>query len=245
MAPLEPFEQPPATYSGNLLDWIDFANEAESFEECLGKGAVVAAYHRLRASAAAYPNTGEVLAALIGRDQLTGCIAENAPGSAAQLQKTWQDSQVQVFPDDWRLALSSAFRCPDGLTTAWLVSLDPYAYRATRRPTSFATVEDGGYLYPEDLDDLAPFVESYLKSGQPGAFAFFAYSMEARSRRRFEDAINGRLLQRLKTKMQMSVFLASAGGPKKHIGIVLSPSYGLLFDLRQACFRLGLSAEPR
>jgi hypothetical protein len=248
MAPAGSFRSESEPASGLLHEWLAKANELNSEDECAGEGQVVLAYRRLDANGKQYPNTGEVLAVLLGRKNMTGTNCEIDPTINARLKEVWRDTGVQIQPaGDWRSSLDCLSR-PSGSLTPWLISLDPYSFRRTPRPPVPFNYDPedtaGGYLYPEDLDDLVSVVKSYVDGQELGAASIFCYSMGDSSRQAFKEAVRNRIVSPLNHQMSMLAVQVSAGGGKQHVGVILSPSNNFLYELRVGFTRLGITLEP-
>ena len=133
---------------------------------------IVKAYRSSRASRQNYPNTAELLRAVIGPNKLSGGITEWDPANYKELAAAWTRWKVKAAHSSWRKQLlpEGALGCPERLDAPWLFSMDPMTY-----------TENGGSddanLHPSDLELLAPALERYVDSGQPGIACFFVYRM--------------------------------------------------------------------
>ena len=119
-----------------------------------------------------YPNTAELLRAVIGVDRLPGGIAETDEKKHKKLAEAWSSSGIVVANSSWReqLGPDGALSCPDGLDAPWLFSMDPMTFTDDGR-------EDDDKLHRSDLDLLARSFERYVDSGQPGIASLFVYSV--------------------------------------------------------------------
>lgn len=119
-----------------------------------------------------YPNSAELLRAIIGTVRLSGGITETDETKHKELAEAWSDTGVVVAHSSWREQLSrdGALGCPAGLDTPWLFSMDPMTYTEDGR-------EDDDKLHRSDLNRLARALERYMDSGQPGIASLFVYSV--------------------------------------------------------------------
>lgn len=119
-----------------------------------------------------YPNTAELLRAVIGMDRMTGGITETNDIKHKDLAEAWSGSGMFVAHSSWREQLGPdyALGCPGGLDTPWLFSMDPMTYTEDGH-------EDDDKLHRSDLDCLARAFEPYVASGQPGIACLFVYSV--------------------------------------------------------------------
>ena len=67
---------------------------------------IVAAYRATKASLAHYPNTAELLRAVIGEDRLTGGITEVDTAKWLQLEQGWSRSGIRPVNSSWRKQVS-------------------------------------------------------------------------------------------------------------------------------------------
>ena len=118
-----------------------------------------------------YPNSAELMRAVIGADRLSGGITENHKTKCEQLSEAWSDSNVKVSDTSWRndLKEGSVLHCPDDLDRPWLFSMDPMTYTENGRKDND--------LHRSDLAQLASALKRYFESGQPGIACVFAYGV--------------------------------------------------------------------
>lgn len=141
-----------------------------------------------------FPNTAELLRAVIGMDRLSGGITETVATKHKELAEAWSNSGIVVAHSSWREQLGSdgALGCPDGLNAPWMFSMDPMTYTEDGR-------EDDDKLHRSDLGRLASALERYVGSGQPGIASLFVYRVGIQgenTQRRFwlfMDDLAGRL----------------------------------------------------
>ena len=127
-----------------------------------------------------YPNSAELLRAVVGTDQLSGGITECDKAKHEQLAKAWAGSGVRVVRSSWRTQLDpgGALACPDHLAAPWLFSMDPMTYKDDGN-------RDDANLYRSDLDLLIPALEQYVGSRQPGIASLFVYNIPKNQRTQF------------------------------------------------------------
>jgi hypothetical protein len=221
MAPFEPFEprgDNPSAYR-KLARWL-----SEPMPD-VRSPAIVRAYQQLQASPQRYPNSGEILAALVGRGNLSGYICETDPRKITALRNAWHGTAVEPLHGSWRHCVSR-LRCPVDSPSPWLFSMDPMTF--VDGPS-----EDDDKLRESDLRLLVPILESYAASGQPGACAIFCYSLRPDDRERFRAAIHAQLVSYVRG-FSVDFLKTVARGGNRHIGAVLCSSVGLLGEVRKA-----------
>ncbi len=212
MEPTEHFEardDNPGAYR-KLEWWLDQARQHEPQSD---SPTVLRAYRSCGASSAAYPNTGELLAASIGRNSLSGYITEVETRKIPSLKQKWQSSRVEILPGSWREFLYE-YHCPKELNTPWLLTMDPMTYTT-------APFDDDNRLRRCDLWFLRPVFRSYFASQQPGAVCIFCFSLQPNIRQTFIDDIQERVAQKL-SGANAGFFETIARGGNKHVGAVLS-----------------------
>lgn len=138
-----------------------------------GSPTVVIAYRRCRASADHYPNSAEVLAAVLGRPRLRGVITECDSEKFNVLAAAWSDGLVHAVHGSWRNCLTQ-HSCPANLDGPWLFSMDPMTF--LRNPDRLPAPDDAN-LRPSDLAMVVPVLLSYFASGRPGAASIFCFSL--------------------------------------------------------------------
>ena len=72
---------------------------------------------------------------------------------------------------------NGALSCPDHLDAPWLFSMDPMTYLENGN-------SDDANLNRSDFDLLAPELERYVRSGQPGIASLFVYSVGSQGKNR-------------------------------------------------------------
>ena len=162
-----------------------------------------------------YPNSAELLRAVIGTDRLSGGITELNESKHKEL--AWTGSGIVVARSSWRKQLDpdGALGCPDHLDAPWLFSMDPMTY------SEKGSKEEN--LNGSDLDLLARALERYFGSGQPGIASLFVYSVGSQIENAqcqywaFMDELAGRLGVRTH-----SHWVAHRGGNRNLAGLLFS-----------------------
>lgn len=174
MAPYEPCS---ACRWGQARGALTAALESARHPPREGELPIVSAYRLTKASSKHYPNTGELLAAIIGRDRLAGGITETDTEKYEELREAWVGSEVKAVAASWRRESQpgGVLMCPGCLQSPWLFSADPMTYHAD----GYA---DDDQLYGKDADLLADVLRGFLKSGQPGVAALFVYAVRPEGR---------------------------------------------------------------
>lgn len=178
MAPFEELDKSGA--QKNLLYGAlgEAAGESKGCEREIVKG-----YRNSGASQRRYPNSAELLRAVIGTGRLSGGITEVCQTKHEALEKAWRGSGIVVAQSSWRKQLgpNGALACPDHLNVPWLFSMDPFTYIEH-------SDSDDPNLHRSDLGRLRAALEPCVASRQPGIACFFVYNMEV--------AEDGKKLQR-------------------------------------------------
>jgi hypothetical protein len=177
MAPFEPCDTPP---NGQARSLLDKALQAAQNHPTSGEPSIITAYRKTRASREHYPNTGELLSAMIGRDRLSGGITEVVEQKHAALAKVWSGSRVTPVNSSWRHEVfpGGALSYPATLHVPWLFAADPMTFREDG-------YEDDNKLYRADLPRLTTTLKGFVASGQPGVAALFVYSVRPEVRTQF------------------------------------------------------------
>ena len=165
-----------------------------------------------------YPNSAELLRAVIGANRLSGGITERDEAKHQELAEAWAGSGIVVARSSWRRQLcpDGALGCPKHLDAPWLFSMDPMTYTEN-------SDNDDAKLHRSDLDLLAPALERYVGSGQPGIASLFVYSVGSQGENRqcqfwaFMDALAGRL-----NVQTSSYWVPHRGGNRNLAGLLFS-----------------------
>lgn len=150
---------------------------------------VVRAYARAGATPARYPNTAELLAALVGREALQGMLCEVAPEAVLALAEAWAGTDVRVEGRCWRDALAAgALLPPADLDRPWLLTLDPYTWKHDGECTKATR---GPFLLRADLEALRPILAAHAHTGWAGACLIFVYGVDPSHASAFRRAALG------------------------------------------------------
>lgn len=214
MAPYEPCGPIPAGQTRTLLmEALERARKPRTD----GELPIISAYRTTKASLERYPNTGELLAAIVGRDRLTGGITEVSEEKHAALRDAWAESSVTPVVGSWRgqVKVGGVLNCPASLESPWMFSADPMTYH-----------DDGDFdneqLYRADGDRLSDLLKRFIESGQPGAAALFVYAVRPDIRPKF-----WRFTDELAEQVgatNISCWLTHQGGNRNLAAILCSPS---------------------
>ena len=165
-----------------------------------------------------YPNTAELLRAVVGTNGLSGGITETDETKHRKLSEAWAGSEIVVARSSWRKQLGSkgALGCPDRLDAPWLFSMDPMTYAEDGD-------EDDDKLHRSDFDRLARTFERYIGSGQSGVAALFVYSVgnQGKNRQRQFWKFMDDLAERLEVQT-CSYWVAHRGGSLNLAGLLFS-----------------------
>jgi hypothetical protein len=126
MGPYEAFEhrrKNPGAFK-KLDAWLAVARDVTREKD---QPAATGAYRLTQAGSHHYPNSGEILAALLGRSNLSGQICEPDRAKCGALERAWQGSRVTILAGSWRGHLGSLC-CPSNLSVPWLFSMDSGAW---------------------------------------------------------------------------------------------------------------------
>ncbi len=177
MKPFEPCDSPP---SGQVRSAFLRALEAAQEPETYNEPTVVSAYRATGASLEHYPNSAELLAAVVGRNRLSGGITEFDPQKHTDLRQAWSGSAVRIVNASWRKEVSSqgAHWCPASLQVPWLFSADPMTYSENEEL-------DDNKLHQADLPRLAKVLNSYVRRQVPGIATIFVYAVKPEVRPQF------------------------------------------------------------
>ena len=186
MAPFEPFdalfEQPRPGLCRRLLQ--DRLTESKKLPQC-NAPAIVKAYWKSDATEDHYPNSAELLRAIIGTDKLSGGITETNRMKYQLLAKAWCCSNVKPACSSWREEIrpGGVLSCPDDLQMPWLFSMDPMTFKCQGK-------KDDEYLYRSDMDLLSNVLTRYIKSEMPGVASLFVYNVRPEVGPRFWEFVD-------------------------------------------------------
>lgn len=203
-------------------DWLDVGTGRDRrFREFAERNlpAVVVAYRRCLTTYLHYPNTGELVAAIVGRDRIVGDISEFDRAIADVVAATWQETSVCVHHGDWREHTGAiSDRRPVG---PWLMTMDPMTFDLRGGHADFLH---------QDFALIDTCVRNRLDSEYPGCFCLFCYSMSLEREQIFR-AQAGDFANRLN---RCSAFLRAkaANGRdhqlRHHVGMLISNDTNLL-----------------
>ena len=179
MAPYEPLD---SRRKGPARDLLKSALTAASQPQTPDETPVVTAYRKTGASTRRYPNSAELLGAVVGRDKLSGGITERDGTKYRQLASRWSDSCVVPVCSSWRCQVGpgGGLTAPNDLQTPWLFSMDPMTYDEP-------DYKDDDRLYRADRDRLSVTLSHFTSSRTPGIATLFVYKVRAEKRDLFWD----------------------------------------------------------
>lgn len=188
---MAPYEATDSLPSGQTSKLLRAALRRSQQPRSDGEPVVVSAYRVAGATLQRYPNSGELLAALIGRDRLCGGIAETNREKQAALSAIWSGSRVRIGSGSWRTEVGAGgvLACPESLCMPWLFASDPMTYHEEGSG-------DDDRLHGDDVDRLSQALAQFVETGQPGAACLFVYAVRPAIRPRFwafADAIAERI----------------------------------------------------
>jgi hypothetical protein len=165
MAPFEPWENPGR--NDRIVRWLNRITQPAAPEEPV----ILRAYRLLNTSAQRYPNTGEIVAALLSRSRLTGFISEVCQQKIGQLHQAWRGTDVVPLLGSWRQLIGTIrATVPD---RPWLFTMDPMSFFPDQ-----GVNDDDNRLYPLDFyASLRPLWETFFASNQPGAVSIFCFEL--------------------------------------------------------------------
>lgn len=230
MAPTEPF-LPKRSGAHGLIDAaLSWALEAGADDD----PPVIQAYRITRATPQRYPNSAELIAALIGEQRLVGTIAEVDPGIAARLDERWRPSGLKVVARTWRSLPTPT----ESLEGPWFLSMDPHSYKVRE-------YQNDNHFHAADWRRLRRLCAPLVASRQPGAAVVFCYSLRPAS-------VPGGTLEsfhrdgaRFAAEHELEIAAAevAANGAHRHVALMFSQVPGLVADaserLRELVSRLG------
>jgi hypothetical protein len=160
-----------------------------------------------------YPNSAEIVSALIGRQQLAGTLVELKDVNYQALIERWNGTAVTIKPGSWRQELTD-LAAPSELDRPWLFTMDPFTY-------SEELEHSNGSLYPGDFHRLRAPVRSWLINEQPGVFCAFCYSLTLNRygayRRASQSFCNDLNIPNLHLG-----FVDVKSGSRTHLGVLIS-----------------------
>ncbi|KKN10803.1 hypothetical protein LCGC14_1032870 [marine sediment metagenome] len=168
MAPFEPLNARADENAQRRARFDHWWDRAQGEQE-VGEPSVLHAYRGTRRRVPElYPNTAEIAAELVGRENLQGSLIEVCPAKCRQLEQAWAGAEVTILEGSWRCKLMDSL--PQALERPWLLSLDPMIYVAEHN-------RDDDQFHPDDFGLLAAALETLCATQRPGAMVLSCYSM--------------------------------------------------------------------
>jgi hypothetical protein len=176
---------------------------------------IVTAYRKTNAALSHYPNTGELLWAIVGGNRLSGGITECDPQKYEQLRDAWSCSGVMPVRSSWRAQVipGGVLMAPEPLHAPWLYSMDPMTYREE----GYA---DDNNIYHADQGRIGAAITSFVKSGKPGVAALFVYAVKPGVRERFWSFVDD--LAKQTNTTHESCWLTHLGGNRNLAALLCS-----------------------
>jgi len=221
MEPFEKWEKPGR--NDRISYWLQQSKQPQAEDE----PAVLRAYRLLNASDQRYPNTGEIVSALLTRTKLTGFISEVCQNKIVSLRNTWRSTDVVPLIGSWRKHLGTFHACVP--IRPWLFTMDPMSFYPDRDAS-----EDDNRLYPFDLyASLRPLWETFFSTNQPGAASVFCFELvRGPGTNRYQLFLETTAALARNLDVQVAYFEVSYGNP--HVGAVFSRDRGLLNTLESS-----------
>lgn len=247
MNPFESFDKrKPSTRDGLLLKKLEDSKK----EPQAGEPAVVTAYRKTSASDNRYPNSAELLKAVLGAENLSGGITEICSKKYKCLSAAWFDTSVKTACCSWRGKINTddILACPVKRQTPWLFSMDPMSYACEHK------YKDDNYLHRNDIDILSSALSRYFGSGRPGLASLFVYNVGVQNDNEQSQFVN--FIKELKNQIvcKFSEYYAVAisfyslphldgnRNRKRNLaGLLHSPQIDLSSNLKSACIEIGIA----
>ncbi|MDE0154440.1 MAG: hypothetical protein OXS28_02415 [Gammaproteobacteria bacterium] len=238
MRPFESFDKRgTGTRHELLLRKLMDANNKPQAEE----PTVVKAYRETGASDTRYPNSAELLRAVIGSENLSGGITEMCSRKHKSLSSAWVNTNVKTACASWREEVhpEGILACPDDLQTPWLFSMDPMTYSERGNKDK--------NLNGPDIDILSDALGRYFSSGNPGFAAMFVYNVSKHNQIKFfqfVQDVKGCVVNNLTEHFEVSTSYLSLPhnekGRRNLAGLIHSPQIRLASKFKSACIDIGL-----
>ena len=242
MAPFEPFDirKAGSAYHDLLLKKLANTKKPPQADE----PTVVKAYRKTEASDTRYPNSAELLRAVIGTEYLSGGITEICSKKHKYLSAAWLNTNVKAVCASWREEIhpDGILACPEDLQTPWLFTMDPMTY------------SERGYkdenLNRSDIDILSYALSRYFRSGYPGIVALFVFGVGKDNNDRqhlywkFVKDLKKRVADSLSVRFELAASyfsLPHRGGNRNLAGLIHSSQIDLSSKLKSACIELGIA----
>ena len=194
-----------------LRKTLDKSNQSPESDE----QPIVRAYRKTKASEKHYPNSAELLRAVIGTDKLSGGITEVDCKKYKKLADAWLCSFVEPVRSLWRKQIhpGGILACPGDLRTPWLFTMDPTMYSENGEA-------DDDKLHKSDIAPLSDVLTGYVQSGKPGIAALFVYGCNPTKRCRFWKFMDK--LAKCIDAATCSYWLTHRGGNRNLAGLLYS-----------------------
>ncbi len=228
MAPFEAAERPdPHEHNRALRDLLGAVACLPPEAADASSHAVMRAYAHAAATTGHYPNTAELLAALLGRERIAGLLCEVDPAKRAALATAWAGTAVRIEGRPWRELVPSLLPPPD-LDRPWLFTMDPYTWK---HGGECKQVELGPHLEPKDFDALRRTLGAYVGSAFAGAFTAFVYGVDESHARSFRKAA-----LKLADRLGLARVIVGVSAPdgQRHLGAVLASDPDLPAETAEA-----------
>lgn len=214
MAPRESCADP--RRDRRLRHWLDSQLDAPS---------VAAAYRLTKANLDSYPNTSELVAAILGDENIRGDLFEVCEDKIRQLRARWSQSNLRVHGLSWRQGLSKIQIPP--ADSGWLFTMDPM---------TFVSETDGAIddnkLRRSDVDRLINFFHSIPRFGSLWVITIFCFELrKGPGTNCYELFLHEMERMRRAMALQMTTFEVSYGNP--HVAAVFSASGGIIERIAQ------------
>ncbi|MDE0513003.1 MAG: hypothetical protein OXI88_14580 [Gammaproteobacteria bacterium] len=213
------------------------------------ESAVVKAYRETGASDTRYPNSAELLRAVIGAENLSGGITEICTRKHKSLSSAWVNTNVKTACASWReeICTDGILACPEDLQSSWLFSMDPMTYKEEG-------YMDDDRLYHSDIGILSCAISRYFRSGRPGVAALFVYNIGVQKNntqcqfanfiKELKEWVKKRVSDNLavSTEVATSCFSLQHTKRKRNLaGLIHSSEIDLSAKLKSACIDLGIA----
>ena len=240
---MAPFEQFEGIKSNQARDKLLSALKDSNQQQQSNEPAVVAAYRKTEASSEHYPNTAELLRAVVGLDKLVGGITEIDCRKFEELAEAWSRTSVIPARSSWRkeLGTGGTLTCPNNLEIPWLFTMDPMTY-------SEKDDKDDDKLHRSDIAILSDALSRYFDSGRAGIVALFVYSVGVQGVNAqcqfwtFLDDLKESIVKNLAEHFDIAVssyWLPHKGGNRNLAGLLQHPYFDLSATLESAGLNLG------
>lgn len=247
MKPFELFDvrKSGSTYHELLLKKLAYSKQPSQADE----PAVVQAYRKTMASDTRYPNSAELLKAVVGAENLSGGITEICSKKHKCLSEVWVNTNVKTACVSWRKEIHSdrILACPEDLQTPWLFSMDPMTYNEE------GTMDDDK-LHRSDIGILSSALSRYFSSGRPGVASLFVYNVGVHSNNaqyQFENFIKdlkNQIVYKFLEYYEVAISFYSLphldGNRKRKrnlAGLIHSSQIDLSSKLKSACIDFGIA----